>query len=125
MLQVGSKLDVSDNSGAKKVECIKVLNKHSKSFAYLGDFVIVSVKQLRLKGNVKVKKKDICLGLIFRTKYQKKRLDGRFFKFNTNSVILLNKNFKPYGTRFFGPVAKDLRQQKKLKISLLRSSNYI
>jgi large subunit ribosomal protein L14 len=125
MLQVGSRLNVSDNSGAKKVECIKILNKHSKSFAYLGDFVIVSVKQLRLKGNVKVKKKDICLAFIFKTKALKKRIDGRFFKFYNNTVILLNKNFKPYGTRFFGPVAKDLRKQKKLKISLLRSSSYI
>jgi len=123
MIQVGSQLNVSDNSGAKKVECIKVLGKHSKSPAFLGDLVVVSVKQLRSKGNLKVKKKDICLGLIFRTKYRKHRLDGRFFNFFDNTIVLLNRNFKPYGTRFFGPVAKELRKQKKLKIFSL-GSNY-
>lgn len=123
MLQVGSRLNVSDNSGAKKVECIKVLGKHSKSPAFLGDLIIVSIKQLRSKGNLKVKKKDVCLGLVFRTKYRKQRLDGRLFNFFDNTIILLNKSFKPYGTRFFGPVAKELRKQKKLKISVL-GSNY-
>jgi large subunit ribosomal protein L14 len=123
MLQVGSQLNVSDNSGAKKVECIKVLGKHSKSPAFLGEFVVVSIKELRLKGNLKVKKKDICIGLIFRTKFKKSRIDGRYFKFFDNTLIVLNRSFKPYGTRFFGPVAKELRKQKKLKISLL-GSNY-
>lgn len=123
MLRVGSKLNISDNSGAKKVECIKVLGKNSKSAAFLGDFIIVSVKQLRSKGNLRVKKKDICLGLVFKIKYKTVRLDGRFFKFFNNTVILLNRNFKPYGTRFFGAVTKELRKQKKLKISLL-GSNY-
>ena len=123
MLRVGSKLNISDNSGAKKVECIKVLGKHPKSAAFLGDFIIVSVKQLRSKGNLKVKKKDICIGLVFKIKYKTLRLDGRLFKFFNNTVILLNRNFKPYGTRFFGSVTKELRKQKKLKISLL-GSNY-
>lgn len=122
MLQVGSQLNVSDNSGAKKVECIKVLNKHPKSFAFLGDLVVVSVKSLRSKGNLRVKKKDVCLGLVFRIKYKTKRLDGRSFNFTENSVILLNRSFKPYGTRFFGPVIKELRKQKKLKVSLLGSN---
>lgn len=123
MLKVGSFLNVADNSGAKKVQCIKILNKHPKSSAFLGDIIVVSVKNLRAKGNLKVKKKDVCLGLVFRIKYQKKRLDGRFFKFFNNFVILLNRNFKPYGTRFFGPVVKELRKQKKLKIASL-GSNY-
>jgi large subunit ribosomal protein L14 len=100
MLQVGSQFNVSDNSGAKKVECIKVLNKHPRSVALLGDLVVVSVKSLRSKGNLRVKKKDICLGLIFRTKYKTKRFDGRFFNFSENSAILLNRSFKPGTKRF-------------------------
>lgn len=123
MLKVGSYLNVSDNSGAKKVQCIKILNKHPKSSAFLGDLIVVSVKALRNKGNLKVKKKEVCLALIFRIRYKKKRLDGRFFKFFDNVVILLNRNFKPYGTRFFGPVVKEMRKQKKLRISSL-GSNY-
>jgi large subunit ribosomal protein L14 len=123
MLQVGSRLNVSDNSGAKKVECIKVLGKDPKSPASLGGLVVVSVKRLRSKGNMKVKKKTICLGIVFKTKFKKKRSDGRFFSFFNNTVILLNSNFKPHGTRFFGSVIKELRNQKKLKITLL-SFNY-
>ena len=122
MLQVGSKLNVSDNSGARKVECIKVLGKHSKSPAFLGDLIVVSVKKLRSRGNLKVKKKEVCLGLVFRIKYKTRRLDGRSFNFFDNTVILLNRNFKPFGTRFFGPIAKELRKQKKLKISSLGSN---
>lgn len=122
MLQVGSRLNVSDNSGARKVECIKVLGKHSKSPAFLGDLIVVSVKKLRSRGNLKVKKKEVCLGLVFRIKYKTRRLDGRSFNFFDNTVILLNRNFKPFGTRFFGPIAKELRKQKKLKISSLGSN---
>lgn len=119
MLKVGTFLQVSDNSGAKKVECIKVLGKHPKSSAFLGDLIIVSVKSLRSKGNLRVKKKDICLAVVFKVKYKTCRVDKMFFNFKSNSVILLNKAFKPYGTRFFGPVFKELRYQKKLKIALL------
>ena len=122
MLRAGSFLKVSDNSGAKKVKFSKILKKSPKSAGFLGDFMIVSVKDLRSKGNIRVKKKDICLGLIFRTKYRKTRLDGRFFNFFNNTVILLNKNFISYGTRFFGPVAKELKTTK-LKVAAL-SSNY-
>lgn len=122
MFQVGSKLNISDNSGAKKVECIKVLGKHSKSPAFLGDLIVVSVKNLRSRGNLKVKKKEVCLALVFRSRYKTVRVDGRFFNFFDNTAILLNRNFKPYGTRFFGPVAKELRKQKKLKISSLGSN---
>jgi large subunit ribosomal protein L14 len=119
MLQAGTFLQVSDNSGAKLVQCIKVLKKHPKSFGFLGDLVIVSVKSLRTKGNLRVKKKDVCLALIFQTKYRVSRVDKMFFKFKVNSVILLNKALKPYGTRFFGPLFKELRSKKKLKIVLL------
>ena len=122
MIQVGSQLKVSDNSGARKVECIKVLGKHPKTPGFLGDFIVISVKKLRTKGNLKVKKKDVCLGLIFKTKYKSSRLDGRMFNFFENSVVLLNKNFKPYGTRFFGPITKELRKQKKLKVLTLGSN---
>ena len=119
MLQAGTILQVSDNSGAKKVQCIKVLGKHPKSPAFLGDLVIVSVKSLRSKGNLRVKRKDVCLAIVFKIKYKTSRLDQMFFKFKRNTVILLNKAFKPYGTRFFGPLFKELRTQKKLKITLL------
>lgn len=124
MILVGSKLKVSDNSGAKRVQCIKILGKHSKSPGVLGDFIVVSVKQLRSKGNIRVKKKDICLGLIFRTKFKKFRLDGRIFNFFNNTVILLSRSFKLYGTRFFGPIAKELRKQKKFKVLSL-GYNYV
>lgn len=124
MLQVGTKLNISDNSGAKKVECIKILGRHSFSPGTLGDLIVVSVKRLRSKGNLRVKRKDVCFGLIFRIKYRTSRVDGRSFNFFNNSVILLNKNLKPYGTRFFGPVVKELRKQKKLKLSFLGSNHF-
>jgi len=122
MLQPGSFINVADNSGAKKVKFIKILKKHPKSPGFLGDFVIVSVRELRSKGNLKVKRKQVCLGLIFRACSKNRRLDGRLFNFFDNTVILLNKNLKPYGTRFFGPVPKELKEVK-LRVSAL-SSDY-
>jgi len=121
MLQMGTHLSISDNSGARKIECIKVLNKHPKASAFLGDLIVISVNKLRRKGNIKVKRKDICLCVIFRTKYRKFRLDGRSFNFFDNSGILLSRNFKPYATRLFGPIVKELRRQKKLKMVSLGS----
>jgi large subunit ribosomal protein L14 len=121
MIQPKSKLIVVDNSGASIVECIKVCNKSGRSVGNLGELLIVSIKKLRNKGNIKVKKKEISTALIFRTKFRKNRIDGRNFKFNRNTVILLSKSKKPLGTRIFGPVVKELRKQNQFKILSLAS----
>jgi large subunit ribosomal protein L14 len=121
MIQPKTKLFVVDNSGASIVECIKVCNKSGRSIGNLGELIIASIKRLRNKGNIKVKKKEIVTGLIFRTKFKNKRIDGRNFKFNKNTVVLLSKNQKPLGTRIFGPVVKELRKDNKFKILSLAS----
>ena len=121
MLQPKSKIKVFDNSGARLVETIKIVNKSGRSAGHLGEFAIVSIKKLRTKGNIKVKKKEILLALIFRTKRNIKRIDGRNFKFLQNAVILLSRNKKPLGTRIFGPVVKELRKGNQFKILSLSS----
>ena len=122
MVQPLSILNVSDNSGAKTVQCIKVLGKHKRSSGSINDFVVVSVKTLRKKGNLKIKRKEICLGLIIKLKKKVKRSGGFFFNFDKNSVILLDKSFKPIGTRIFGSVSKELKKHKKFKIISLSSN---
>ena len=121
MIQNGSILKVIDNSGAKYVRCLKVLNK--KKIGYLGDLIILSILSLRRgRGRkIRVKRKDICLGLISSTKYKNSRLSGNFFKARINSVILLNKQKKPIGNRVFGLVFKELRLKKKFKTLSLSS----
>ena len=124
MVQNRTVLKVIDNSGAKYVRCLKVLNK--KKVGYLGDLLVVSVLSLRRgRGRkIRVKRKELCLGLIASIKYNKSRLGGIYVRSKLNSVILLNRQKKPIGNRVFGLVFKELRLKKKFK-SLSLSSKII
>ena len=121
MIQNRSILKVIDNSGAKYIRCLKVLNK--KKIGYLGDLIIGSVLSLRRgRGRkIRVKRKDLCLGIISSVKYRKQRLGGCFIKSDVNSVILLNRNKRPIGNRVFGLSYKELRLKKKFKTLSLSS----
>ena len=117
MIQMQSKLEVADNSGAKKVMCIKVLGGSHHMIASLGDVVVVTVKDALPNG--KVKKGDIHREHFVRTKKALRRDDGSTIGFDSNAVVLLNKQDEPIGTRVFGPVTRELRRKGYLKISSL------
>ena len=114
MIQMGTILEVADNSGARKVQCIKVLGGSKKRFATIGDIITVSVKNAIPKG--KVKKGDVYKALVVRTKKDFFRLDGSTIRFDNNAVVLLDKQEEPIGTRIFGPVTRELRSKKFMKI---------
>ncbi len=114
MIQVQSKLDVADNSGAKSVACIKVLGGSKRRYASIGDIVVVSVKDAMPRA--KVKKGDIYKAVVVRTRKEIGRPDGSHIRFDNNSAVLLNKNMDPIGTRIFGPVARELRARNFMKI---------
>jgi len=114
MIQVQSNLTVADNSGAKKVCCIKVLGGSKRRYASVGDLIVVSVKEAM--PHSKVKKGDVMQAVVVRTKKEIGRPDGSFIRFDTNSAVLLNKNMEPMGTRIFGPVARELRAKSFMKI---------
>lgn len=117
MIQMQTELLVADNSGAKKVMCIKVLGGTRKRFAYISDLIKVSVKDAI--PNAKVKKGDVLNAVVVRTKYGIARKDGSFIKFDTNAVVLLDNKNQPIGTRIFGPVTRELRSEKYMKIASL------
>ncbi|MEZ4220790.1 MAG: 50S ribosomal protein L14 [Polyangiaceae bacterium] len=114
MIQTESFLDVADNSGAKLVQCIKVLGGSRRRYAALGDIIVVSIKEA-LPGS-KVKKGDTAKAVIVRTKREYRRQDGSYIKFDDNSAVLINAQMEPVGTRIFGPVARELRGKKFMKI---------
>ena len=114
MIQQESILDVADNSGARKVMCIKVLGGSKRRYAGVGDIVVVSVKEAI--PNAKVKKGDIHKAVIVRTSKSIPRKDGSFIKFDVNSAVLVNAQKEPIGNRIFGPVARELRAKKFMKI---------
>ena len=114
MIQMTSVLDVADNSGAKKVYCIKVLGGSRRRYAGIGDVVIVSVREA-IPG-AKVKKGEVARAVIVRTRRELPRPDGSFIKFDGNSAVLVNKENEPIGTRIFGPVARELRAKRFMKI---------
>ena len=114
MVQTTSTLDVADNSGAKKVMCIRVLGGTKRKYASLGDVIIVSVKEAI--PNAKVKKGEVAKAVIVRTKKEVSRQDGSYIRFDTNSAVLVDKDNEPVGTRIFGPVARELRAKKFMKI---------
>jgi large subunit ribosomal protein L14 len=114
MIQTTTVLDVADNSGAKKVACIKVLGGSRRRYAGVGDVIIVSVKEALV--NAKAKKGDVARAVIVRTKREFQRPDGSYIKFDTNSAVLITKEGEPVGTRIFGPVARELRAKKFMKI---------
>lgn len=118
MIQMLTKLDVADNSGAKLVECIKVIGGSKKKFASVGDVIIVAVKEAVTGG--KAKKGEVKSAVVVRTKFPVMREDGSYIRFDTNSVVLINKeSMEPIGTRIFGPVARELRNKNFLKICSL------
>lgn len=114
MIQSTSTLDVADNSGAKRVMCIKVLGGSRRKYASLGDIIVVSVKEAA--PNSKVKKGDVLKAVVVRTSREVGRSDGSYIKFDSNSAVLINKDQEPIGTRIFGPVARELRARKFMKI---------
>ena len=107
-------LNVADNSGAKKVACIKVLGGSKRRYAGVGDVIVVSVKEAI--PNSKVKKGDVMRAVIVRTAKETRRPDGSFLKFDDNSAVLINNQMEPVGTRIFGPVARELRAKQFMKI---------
>lgn len=114
MIQSESILDVADNSGAKKLECIKVLGGSKRKYASVGDIIVVSVREAA--PNSKVKKGDVARAVIVRTAKEIGRPDGSYIKFDDNSAVLISKDSEPIGTRIFGPVARELRAKKFMRI---------
>ncbi len=114
MIQMQTILTVADNSGAKRVACIKVLGGSKKRYASVGDVIVVSVKEAL--PNSKVKKGDVMKAVIVRTVKEVKRPDGSYLKFDENSAVLITNQMEPVGTRIFGPVARELRAKQFMKI---------
>lgn len=114
MIQMRTVLDVADNSGARKVQCIKVLGGSKRKYASLGDIIVVSIKEAI--PNAKVKKGDVMKAVVVRTAKEMGRSDGSYIKFDSNSAVLIDNQKEPIGTRIFGPVARELRAKKFMKI---------
>ena len=114
MIQMQSFLDVADNSGAKLVQCIKVIGGSRRRYAGLGDVIVVAIKEA-LPGS-KVKKGETAKAVVVRTKREYRRTDGSYIKFDDNSAVLINPQLEPVGTRIFGPVARELRAKRFMKI---------
>ncbi len=114
MIQMQTMLNVADNSGAKRVQCIKVLGGSHRRYAGIGDIIKVSVKDAIPRG--KVKKGDIYNAVVVRTKKGVRRADGSLIRFDGNAAVLLNAQLQPIGTRIFGPVTRELRSERFMKI---------
>ncbi|MEI7973894.1 MAG: 50S ribosomal protein L14 [Bdellovibrio sp.] len=114
MIQMQTRLNVADNSGAREVMCIKVLGGSKKRYAQIGDIIIVSIKDAL--PNAKVKKGDVAKAVVVRTVHKVRRPDGSYIRFDDNSAVLINASKEPIGTRIFGPVARELRAQQFVKI---------
>ncbi len=114
MVQTTTTLDVADNSGAKKLTCIRVLGGTRRKYASLGDVIVVSIKEAI--ANSKVKKGEVARAVIVRTKKEVSRQDGSYIRFDSNSAVLVDKDNEPIGTRIFGPVARELRAKRFMKI---------
>ncbi|TMA12716.1 MAG: 50S ribosomal protein L14 [Deltaproteobacteria bacterium] len=114
MIQMRTVLDVADNSGARKVQCIKVLGGSKRKYASIGDVIVVSVKEAI--PNAKVKKGEVMKAVMVRTAKELGRSDGTYIKFDNNSAVLIDNQKEPIGTRIFGPVARELRAKRFMKI---------
>ena len=114
MIQMQTNLDVADNSGAKKVMCIKVLGGSHRRYAQIGDIIKVSIKDAIPRG--RVKKGEVYNALVVRTRRGVRRPDGSVIRFDGNAAVILNNNLQPLGTRIFGPVTRELRGEKFMKI---------
>ena len=114
MIQMQTVLDVADNSGARRVQCIKVLGGSKRRYAGVGDIIKVSIKEAIPRG--KVKKGDVYNAVVVRTRKGVRRSDGSLIRFDGNAAVLLNANLQPIGTRIFGPVTRELRSERFMKI---------
>jgi large subunit ribosomal protein L14 len=114
MIQMQTELDVADNSGAKKVMCVKVLGGSRKRYASIGGLIVVSIREAMPNG--KVKKGDVARAIIVRTKKEVRRKDGSYIRFDQNAAVLVSAQGEPIGTRIFGPVARELRAKGFMKI---------
>jgi large subunit ribosomal protein L14 len=114
MIQMQTNLDVADNSGARRVQCIKVLGGSKRRFATVGDIIVVSVKEAIPRG--RVKKGQVMKAVIVRTAKGLRRADGSLIRFDRNAAVLVNNNKEPIGTRNFGPVPRELRARQHMKI---------
>ena len=121
MIQIQTKVKINDNSGIKIGQCLKI---YKKKVGQIGDTILISVKKLRLnkKKKIKIVKGDLFKALIIHTKYQKIGTIGNMLKFDKNSIIILNNQNKPLGTRIFGPITSEFRKQKHFKILSLASN---
>ncbi len=114
MIQLRTVLDVADNSGAKKIQCIKVLGGSGRRYARIGDIIVASVKEADPRSAVK--KGEVRKAVVVRTRKEIRRPNGTYIKFDTNSAVLINDNREPLGTRIFGPVARELRAKRFMRI---------
>ena len=114
MIQMQTNLDVADNSGARRVMCIKVLGGSKRKYASVGDIIVVSIKEAIPRG--RVKKGDVMKAVVVRTAKDIRRPDGSVIRFDGNAAVLINKNNEPIGTRIFGPVVRELRTRGAMKI---------
>jgi len=114
MIQMQTNLEVADNSGARRVQCIKVLGGAKRKYASVGDIIVVSVKEAIPRG--RVKKGDVLKAIVVRTAKDIRRADGSAIRFDTNAAVLVNANMEPIGTRIFGPVTRELRAKNFMKI---------
>ncbi len=114
MIQMQTQLDVADNSGARRVQCIKVLGGSGRRFAGVGDIIVVSVKEAIPRG--RVRKGEVRKAVIVRTAKEVRRNDGTAIRFDHNAAVLLNNNLEPIGTRIFGPVVRELRARRLMRI---------
>ena len=114
MIQMQTNLDVADNSGARRVQCIKVLGGAKRKYASVGDIIVVSVKEAIPRG--RVKKGDVRKAVVVRTAKEVKRPDGTAIRFDRNAAVIINNNMEPVGTRIFGPVVRELRSKSFMKI---------
>lgn len=114
MIQLRTMLTVADNSGAKKVSCIQVMGGHFRRYGRVGDVIVVTVKEAL--PNTKVKKGQVYKAVIVRTRFVIRRQNGSYLRFDDNAAVLINNQMEPIGTRIFGPVARELRDKKFMKI---------
>jgi len=122
MIQIGSYLNIIDNSGAKKGFCIKILNSgYKQRYAYVGNLILISIKSIRFSKNIKVKKGEIHKALIIKTKSQNYLHSSNYYKCFENAIVLLNKQNKLIGTRIFGTISKSFKSTKFLKLATLSS----
>ena len=114
MIQVQTELNVADNTGARIVECIKVVGGSKKRYAKVGDLIVITVKKTIPNSNIK--KGEVCKAVVVRTNKEYKRKDGSYLRFDDNAVVIIDNQEEPAGTRVFGPIARELREKKFMKI---------